>query len=317
MSTEDTYLRSVERMLRDIAPEHRTAVLDDLRQHFADAEEAGRSADEIAQSLGTPREIADRAHDEFGTTAGPVDARAEFAWRMLQWSAVVLAVVTGVVTAFVMPSYAGSTEIVASDGTVIAVETAQTLLAVNGLWIALIALVPAIVAAVPLMVPRRVRAATAAVTAVLLTAMALIGGFTLGGFFVPTAMLSWAALIAWVRLRDRGFGVVWRIVGAVLTVLPIALSLPLVGGMPGRYADTAGPSVSISAWAWPFFAAIVLIAVLMVIGYRAPGWALAAIGLAVLVTGLLTGDLLTLLIIWLGGFWLTIGLAHAVTARRR
>lgn len=321
MRTEDTYLRSVERMLRSIAPAHRTAVLDDLRAHFADAEEAGRSAEEVAQSLGTPAEIAERAAEEFGTAASAPDARAEFAWRVLQWAAVAVAVVTGVVAAFIMPSYLGATETVSSDGTVTTVDTAQTLVAVNGLWVALIALVPTLIAAVPLVVPRRMRLIAASVAGVLLTTMALIGGFTLGGFFLPTAMLSWAALIAWARLRGSGFGIGWRIAGAVLTVLPIAASVALFDwGVPRRYADYSegtGPSFGISAWAWPFLLAVLVLAVLMIIGYRAAGWVLAAIGLAVVTVGLTSGDLLSLLFIWLGGFWLTIGLAHAVTATRR
>ena len=73
MTTEDTYLRSVERMLSSIAPEHRDAVLDDLRGHFADAVEAGRSIDDVIAGLGSPAEISERAAEEFpGPTAGTV-----------------------------------------------------------------------------------------------------------------------------------------------------------------------------------------------------------------------------------------------------
>src|SRR5690606_40328428 len=61
MTTEDDYLRSVERMLSAISPEHRTAVLEDLRGHFADAEEAGRPFDEVVRGLGYPTVIAVRA----------------------------------------------------------------------------------------------------------------------------------------------------------------------------------------------------------------------------------------------------------------
>ena len=61
MTTEDQYLRTVERMLRRITPEHRTAVLDDLRGHFADAADAGRTVDDTIAGLGTPKQIAERA----------------------------------------------------------------------------------------------------------------------------------------------------------------------------------------------------------------------------------------------------------------
>lgn len=308
MTTEADYLRSVERMLRGIAPEHRAAVLEDLRGHFADAEDAGRPVDEIVRGLGTPQEIADRAVEEFGADAEHVDVRAERAWRVLQGSAVVLAVVIGVVVAFILPSYVGSVDTASSDGTSMHLETRQTLVEVNGLWVALIALVPALVALVPMVVPRRARTATASVAAVVLTLMALVGGFTLGGFFLPTVMLAWAGLIVWVRLRGSGFGGPARITGGALTVAPALLLLAGIG--------TAG-AFDISAWAWPVLAVIVVLAVLIGLGIRSAGWLLAVLGLVILIGGLASGELLTLLVIWLGGWWLTIGLAHAVTASRR
>lgn len=307
MSTEDTYLRSVERMLGDIAPEHRAAVLDDLREHFADAEEAGRSVDEIAQSLGTPRQIADRAHEEFGAASAVSNARAERAWRVLQGAAVTLAVITGVVVAFIMPSYATG-------------EGLKTMFEMAGLWPALIALIPAVISVVPLAVPRVARTAVTSTCAALLAVLMLAGLFTIGGFFLPSVLLSWAALIAWVRLRRAGFGIGWRIVGGGLAALPVlAFLLPVFGGMPGRYADdaTAAPSIGVEAWGWVLLAGVLALAVLIVIGYRWAGWLLAGVGILTLITGLVSGGLLTLLFVWLGGLWLTIGLAHAVTASRR
>ena len=58
MNVEDRYMRSVERRLRTIAPEQRSAVLDDLRGHFADAGDAGRPVDETIRGLGSAQEIA-------------------------------------------------------------------------------------------------------------------------------------------------------------------------------------------------------------------------------------------------------------------
>ncbi|MGF2949587.1 HAAS signaling domain-containing protein [Microbacterium alcoholitolerans] len=306
MSTEDTYLRSVERMLRDIAPEHRTAVLDDLREHFADAADAGQPVDETIRGLGTPRTIAERAHEEFGVASAESDARAERAWRVLQGAAVVMAVVTGVVVAFIMPSFATD-------------EGLKTLFEMQGLWPALIALVPALITVVPLAVGRAARTPVTIICAGLVTALALIGGFTIGGFFLPSVLLSWAALVAWVRLRGSGFGIGWRIAGGVLAALPVlSFLIPVFGGMPGRYADDpVGPSVGIDSWGWVLLAGVLALAALIVVGFRAAGWALTAIGLFVLIVGLVSGGLLTLLFVWLGGLWLTIGLTHAVTAARR
>lgn len=302
MTTEDDYLRSVERMLSAISPEHRTAVLEDLRGHFADAEEAGRPVDEVVRGLGSPAEIADRAVEEFGADAAADDESAESAWRVLQGAAVVAALVIGVVVAFILPSYT-----IATDGEGSSLHH-LTVFQNNGLWIALVALVPALVALVPMVVPRRARMVTASAAAVVLTLMALVGGFTLGGFFLPSVMLAWAALIVWVRLRGRGFGGPARITGGALTVAPTLLLLAGIG---------TGGAFDISAWAWPVLAVIVLLAVLIGLGVRSAGWLLATIGLVILIGGLVSGGLLTLLVIWLGGWWLTIGLAHAVTAPRR
>lgn len=318
MTIKDSYLRDVDRMLRGISPEHRAAVLDDLRGHFADAEETGRTAEETIRALGTPKEIADRAVEEFGGD-DPAADRAERAWRVLQGAAVVIAVVIGVVVAFIMPSYTGSVHIMSPDGTSTRIETQQTLIEVNGLWVALIALVPALVGAVAFAMPRRARTITASVAAAALTAMAVVGGFTIGGFFLPTAMLSWVALVVWVRLRGSGFGITWRIVGGVLAALPVLGFLPqAIGSMVGRPTDSTGVSdFQVSAWAWPFFAVVLLLAVLISIGYRAAGSVLAAVGLVVLIWALASGGLLALALIWLGGLWLTIGLAHAVSATKR
>lgn len=303
MITEDEYLRSVERMLRGIAPEHRTAVLDDLRGHFADAQDAGRPVDEIVRGLGTPQEIADRAVEEFAADAAAGADRAESAWRVLQGTAVVVALVIGVVVAFILPSHTIAT----SDGGV-SVLHHVTVFHNDGLWVALLALVPALVALVPMVVPRRARTAAASVATVVLTLMALVGGFTLGGFFLPTVMLTWAALIVWVRLRGSGFGGPARITGGALTIAPTLLLLAGTG---------TGGAFDINAWAWPVLGAIVVLAVLIGLGIRSAGWLLAVVGIVILIGGLASGELLTLLVIWLGGWWLTIGLAHAVSASRR
>lgn len=303
MTAEDTYLRSVERMLRGIAPEHRAAVLDDLRAHFADAEEAGRPIDETITGLGSPKQIADRAHEEFGTD----DSHAERAWRVLQGAAVVLAVMIGMVAAFIMPSYDLVTVAENADGTS-TLQATSTLFEHLGLGMALVALIPALVAAVPLIVRRAARSVVTLICGVLLAVMTVIGEFPVGNFFLPTVLLTWTALIVWVRLRGGGFGLGWRIGGAVLTALPVAAVLTAAIG-----AGTIG----ISAWGWPILAVIVALAVLIAIGYRSAGWLLACIGLVALVSGLISGQLLTLLVIWLGGWWLTIGLAHGLTATKR
>ncbi|MGQ7312555.1 HAAS signaling domain-containing protein [Microbacterium arabinogalactanolyticum] len=321
--TEDDYLRSVERMLSGIAPAHRTAVIDDLRSHFADAEELGRPVEETIRNLGTPEEIADRAREEFGASSDAIDARAERAWRVLQGAATVSALIIGVAVGFIVPTHTIAT----SEGGDSVLQH-LTILQNDGLWVALLLLIPAVFAAVPLVVARAARIAVAVICGMLLIAVSLIAVFTVGEFFLPVLLLSWASLIVWARLRGSGFGRGWRIAGGVLAAAPVLLSIgSLVGpfgfefGQRRRYADYSevgsGPSIGIEAPGWLLVGAIVALAVLIAIGYRWAGWALAAVGFVALITGLVAGSLLALLFVWLGGWWLTIGLAHAVTASRR
>src|SRR5690606_23331689 len=182
--------------------------------------------------LGTPQEIADRAVEEFGPDADAGAVQAERAWRVLQGAAVAVALVTGIVVAFILPSYGfSSSDSVTPDGPHTAEPSAGTIFQQLGLAMALVALVPALVAAAPLAVPRRARAATGSVAAAVLTLMALVGGFTLGGFFLPVVLLSWASLIVWVRLRGAGFGGPARITGRTVARAPSAL--PLAGARGG------------------------------------------------------------------------------------
>ncbi|MGB4137622.1 MAG: DUF1700 domain-containing protein [Microbacterium sp.] len=296
MTTEDEYLRSVERMTRGTAPAHREAVLDDLRGHFADAAEAGRPIDEVIAGLGAPAEIAEQAREQFGAD----DATADRAWWVLQGTAAVLALVTAVAVALLLPSYSTS-------------AGPRTLVQVNGPWVALIALVPALVAVVPMVVPRRARLGTTIASAVILLVMVVIGGFSIGFFFLPSAMLSWAALIVWTRLRGGGFGIVWRIAGALLVLAPFGVAVPVLVAQAAAYPDTPLGSV----WAWPVVAAIVLLAVLIAIGIPSAGWLLAVIGAVLLASDIVIAGGPLGLIALAGGEWLTIGLAHAVATRRR
>lgn len=313
--TEDDYLRSVERMLSGIDAEHRTAVIDDLRGHFADAEDAGLPIQDTIRGLGTPEEIAARAAEEFGGRSEATDARAERAWRVLQGGATAVAVVIGVVAAFIMPSFRTSTGHL-------------TLLEMEGLWFALLPLTPVLAAAVPLVVPRSARTAVTAISIVVQLVLAALLWLTFGGLFLPPMALTVAALIVWHGLRSGKVGLTWRVVGAVLAIAPLLGFLILYGdllplsGVPRRYADyTAvdggGPSIGIEGAGWLIAVGIIILAVLMVIGIRWAGWTLGAAGLVLLLGGLLSGALLTMLFVWLGGLWLTVGLAHAVTTSRR
>lgn len=87
-NAEDTYLRDVGKRLQALTPEQRDAVLDDIRAHFADAADAGRSPEQAVESLGDPATFTERVRVELGHEPG----RADRIRRILQWLATGVAV---------------------------------------------------------------------------------------------------------------------------------------------------------------------------------------------------------------------------------
>lgn len=298
MNTHDTYLEEICRRLDGLTPSQRETVLDDLRGHLADAADAGRSQEETQAALGTPSEIAQRSYEEFGGAPSAVDR----AWRVLLWTATGTAVMLAAVVAFLMPSYQVST----SNGPYQSIET-LSLVDAFGPGIALLALIPAVIAVAPLLVPKRLHTVTTLTAAIAITAFVIIAGFSIGGYFAPVAMLAWAAVITPWRLRIAGgFGFGWRLAAAAVVILPVLVWL---GG------------ISTGAIAWGAVTVIPMIisaalAVLIAMGYRAAGWAVAAFGAIALVSVILNFGMLALGVIAAGGLLLTVGLAHALGARR-
>ncbi|MFE6996562.1 hypothetical protein ACFVAE_11435 [Microbacterium sp. NPDC057659] len=300
MTTEEKYLRDVERMLRGIDPDHRQTVLDDLRGHFADAADLGRPVDEVVVGLGAPAEIAERAREEFGAD----DSAAERAWWVLQGATALSALVLGVLVAYILPLYS----VAQADSNGATVTGTRTLAGMGDPWAPLAAFVPGVLTLIPLLVPRRARTTAAVTTGVVLTLAALIAGFTIGMFFVPTCMLAWAAAVVWTRLRGPGFGRGWRIAGMVLALVPVAVLVAFV--MLGSLLYRLGPLL------WGGLAIAVVLALLIARGVGAAGWALAALGLVVLPEGLVLAAPLGAFNL-MGAWWLTIGLAHAVATPAR
>lgn len=299
MNAQDAYLDDVRRRLDGLTRTQRATVLDDLRGHLADAADAGRSDEEAITALGSPTEIAARVYEEFGSAPIAV----ERARRALLWTAVGIGIALAVIVAFLLPSY---TTIVDADG-LEELMVPQNLFDVMGLAGPLICLVPAAVVLVPLLVPERARNSTTLAAAIILTAFSIVGGFTIGGFFTPVAMLAWGAVITPWRLRAAGgFSLGWRVAGAAVVLLP---ALALLGGL---LTGTLGLSV-VSVLMMLVAAAL---AVLMVLGHRAAGWAVAALGAITLLSVLLNAGMLAIAVVWAGGMLLAVGLSHALGARR-
>ena len=94
----------------------------------------------------------------------------------------------------VVPIY--TVEIGSSDGTV---TTHSTLLQVNGMWVLVLLSIPVLIALMPVLFPIRwVRIAAA----VLLAAFSIIGGFSIGLFYMPSAGTMIAAVFAELTIRN-------------------------------------------------------------------------------------------------------------------
>ncbi|MFC7023644.1 DUF1700 domain-containing protein [Promicromonospora thailandica] len=278
--TEDTYLRDVAKRLRALTPAQRSAVLDDVRAHFADAAEAGRTPEQAVEGLGDPATFTRRVQAELGHDAD----RAGRIRRVLQWTAVAMAVFTAMFETFLWPD--GMT-----FGLFLPIQG-------DGFAVVLWSLVPALVAALPLVVPARARTATTVVVLAALTALALAAQMT----FVPTAMLAWAALIVPVIARHGRPAPAWRIAGGVLLMLPSAQLLS--GALAGSWGMDAEAMI--------YTAVPVGLGLLLLVGRSWPGVVVAAFGAGVLVWGTLDLGMLFLLLWWAGGLFLTVGLSHAL-----
>lgn len=283
-NTESAYLRDVRRRLTTLTPEQRDAVLDDVRAHFAEAADAGRSPEQAAESLGDPTTFTQRVRAELGHELGRTDRMR----RILQWLATGVAVFTVMFVTFLLPDSGEDFD-------------------EPGFEIVLLHLIPVLIAALPIFVPARVRRITTAVVAIVLTvaSQVVVENMDLA-FFLPTAMLTWAALITPIIARNGRPAAGWRITGAVLAALPgVWLLVSLLVG-----------SFDTDAWGVLWIAVSFALAALITIGRTWAGVVLAVCGLALLIVSPLDPGMLVLAFWWAGGLLLTIGASHALMHAR-
>jgi hypothetical protein len=102
-------------------------------------------------------------------------------------AAVALAVVAGLGLAF-HPVYQSESQTVSSSGAVTSSSDGATLLEENGPWVALLLCVPVVLAALGLGGAIRGRKTLAWVSAGVLLAFCVVGGFSIGLFYLPAGL---------------------------------------------------------------------------------------------------------------------------------
>lgn len=302
------YLDALEAALAGVPLAARTAILDDVEAHLSDAAADGRDVDATLAALGTPAEVARDAREQLGVDAA--SDPAERSARFLHWSAVVLALITAAFIIFILPTYVTATEAASTGGASgeLVELTTETLFGEHGIGIALLPLIPAALALLPLVLNRPLRKPAGWVVAGAVTVLCVVAGLTIGGFYVPLALVLWAAMLVplWIKRGRRAVsGRIWRVTGAVIMIVPAAFAF---GGLvTGSMADPT-PAFWISAIA--FLAAGVLFA------FRVPfvDAIVTAVGAGLMLLAVFDAGILVLAFWWAGGIWLTAGLS-ALAAR--
>ncbi len=286
MKAEESYLRDIGKRLKALTPEQREAVLDDVRAHFAEAADAGRSPEQAAESLGDPAQFTERVRDELGHEPGRTDRIR----RVLLWLATGVAVFTAMFVSFWQPDDS--------------LQMPNTQFEAHGFGIVLLSLAPALITALPNFASPRARPVFTAAVAVMLSVVSFV--FPEGWAFAPTAWIAWGALVVPVIARYGPPAIGWRIAGGVLALLPMALSV--VGALVGSW-DLELETVLYAGG----FAAL---GVLMALGKPWAGAILAVVGVAALVSSALSPGMLTSGVWWAGGLFITLGASHALMHAR-
>ena len=312
------YLESLASAASDLPPEVGSDLMSDIRAHLSEAIAAGRPINEVLRSLGPAEQVVAEVRDSLGLGADATRSLADEssaaqahvrkltrARTGLTVAAATIGLLTAVLSTFMLSSPAAGGTGPADP------SSAQR----AGLGLAAITLLPVLVAAVPLLLPIRHRAAGTTVSAVIVTLACFVNLLlpavvSLQMFWLPEAMLLWAAVIVPWRMRRRGgrpANPAWRIAGAVVIAAPTVPSVVfLLAGSEspdGRTLATLGVSL--------------VLAVLYALGVRMAQLALAVAAVVMLVSGVVQSGFLGP-VLWLStGLWITLGLgAFAATGWR-
>lgn len=298
------YLRALEVSLFDAPPKARTEILADVRAHATDALAEGRTVDDVLASFGPVHEHAAQHRAELGLPdTPPLDARRS--QGTLSGAALVIAVLTGSLVAFVFPTAPAMVRNFATYTP----EVPNTVVATYGLGAALIAFLPAVLALLPFVFPASLRTPVGVANAATVTLLTILTFGAVGKYYVPVALLMCAAvLIPW-RISgtvDRSVAIFWRIAGGVFIAIPGLLYIETLIGLQGSFN-----------WVGAVVVGVVLVfAVLFALGSRVTYYLVAATGLALMLLFAFGGEPL-IPFWWAGGVYLMVGLSAIATLHAR
>ncbi|GAA2844377.1 putative membrane protein [Leucobacter komagatae] len=287
----ETYLRSLGEALGDAPAAMRSAALDDVRAHVAEAQDSGRSVEEALAGLGGPEVFASQYLAELDPATTGADTNwqraARAAW-LLQAAGLAVAILTAAFSGFLMR---------------------------GGGQAALLSLIPIAIVALGLVLPPRYRPAYAWASAATVTAFAVIvtvlpAALISVAEYLPLLLILWLAAVTPWRL-SRGIGPrearTWRWVGAAVVALPVVWMG--IAGFNGTFGlDWA---------AWAVLAVLLAVAVWFGLGSRIAAAAVALAGAILMAAPFLDGGFLMLLWWWIGGLLLAAGLPSVVAGRGR
>lgn len=193
----EAFFRRLRSALWFLPRSDRKETIESIATHLREATESDSDIREVLDHLGTPETIASQAAHDYEVRSGKTAVPRYFTpARAAQFAALAFAIAASLFTLLV-PLGVAVTE--SSDGQHM-VETTSLLSSASSFTIAA-ALSPVVLALVPLFFRGRVwRGVTIAVT-VLLLAFAIIGGFSVGLFFLPAVIAE--ALAAVLPRRSR------------------------------------------------------------------------------------------------------------------
>ncbi|MGY6497247.1 MAG: HAAS signaling domain-containing protein [Microcella sp.] len=279
-SAAEKYLAQLRSELRSAPRSTAETILADVRAHIDEATADGRSIDDVLAGLGDPAAIAADA------VGGGVPTEAHTAHdRDEQLVLAAIAAVVGLITATI-----------ASFFTPVSVLGGDRAVDQFGLAVALLAALPAVAVAAPLVTPRRFRtlsAAVAAVTVTIVIALPVAGGL----LFIPVAMLAWASVVVPLWRRSGRGTRVWRALAAIAVLAP---ALAYLGGMASGAILVGIMPVAITVVALGLAVAVLL--------GRRPAYVITlALGAVATLGSVFDPGLLFLAFWWAGGLYLTIG----------